>query len=130
MASPIIAQLTLASGASGYIDFNVRNIYKMDILVEVVTSGALSSITLYDGFGGPETTNDTNAVPYTTGVNAHGTTGVMWDLGGSAYNLSGLFSNRQTVAVGIQRNLTSDWLSVGIPTTTATTQVNIYGRIS
>lgn len=130
----ILCQLTLTAGASGYIDMYVRDIGKADFIVETISTADVPSIKLYDGDGGPSQPTIpypwVQPVPYTTGVNAHGTdSNVFWDQQGTSYSMSSRISNRQTTSIGITRLYGTDWLSIGIPTVTADTQINVRGRV-
>jgi hypothetical protein len=121
--------MTLAAGASGYIDMYIRDVGKADLIIETISTADVTSIKLYDGDGGPIQPSIA-PVPYLTGVNAHGTdSSVFWDLGGTSYNMSSRTSNRQTVSVALDRSLGTDWVSIGIPTVTANTQINVRGRV-
>lgn len=130
----ILAQLTLSSGASGYIDLYIQTVGRADLIIETVSTSNVPSITLLDG-DGPASPNVAmpfqDIIPYTTGVNQHGTTSnVFWDTGGTSYNLSTRISNRQTISIGLNRPFMGNWLSILIPTVAADTQINVRGYVS
>ena len=129
MSANILTTFTIPAASTMYTAMYVQPCSKLKLLFDISTSSTVGSITITNGYGGPDS-NITfpwnQPIPLVNQLNSYNVTSPIWSLDLTSYSPTTLTGNHQQLEVVIDRAQGAQWLGITIPANASTT-VNILG---